>query len=115
MAAMLNSELSSSDAIAKYLGECENMGIAILPPDVNASYYEFTVEGENIRFGLGGIKGVGSGAIESLLEARRRVGRFESLAQLTCEIDLRLANRKGLECLIKAGAVDAFGAHAASL
>jgi DNA polymerase-3 subunit alpha len=115
MAAMLNSELSSSDAIAKYLGECANMGIAILPPDVNASHYEFTVEGENIRFGLGGIKGIGAGAIESLLEARRRIGSFKSLPQIAGEIDLRVANRKVLECLIKSGALDAFGHHRAAL
>jgi DNA polymerase-3 subunit alpha len=115
MAAMLNSELSSSDSIAKYIGECQNMGIELLPPDVNASFYEFTVEGTNIRFGLGGIKGIGAGAIESLLEARRRIGRFRSLVQLACEIDLRLANRKVLECLVKSGALDAYGEHRAAL
>src|SRR5205807_9825387 len=69
MAAMLNSELSSSDAIAKYLAECRNMGIAILPPDLNESNYPFTVVGGTIRFGMGGVKGVGEGAIEEVLTA----------------------------------------------
>ena len=115
MAAMLNSELSSSDTIAKYIGECRNMGIAMLPPDINESSYEFTVDGDNIRFGLGGIKGVGEGAIESVLEARRRVGRFRSLAHLATEVDLRLVNRKVFECLVKTGAFDSLGIHRTAL
>ncbi|HYG65567.1 MAG TPA: DNA polymerase III subunit alpha [Thermoanaerobaculia bacterium] len=115
MAAMLNSELSSSDAIAKYTAECRNMGIGILPPDINESSYFFTVVGDKIRYGLGAVKGVGEGAIESLLDARSRVGRFHSLAQLACEVDLRSANRKVMECLVKGGAFDALGLHRASL
>jgi DNA polymerase-3 subunit alpha len=119
MAAMLNSELSSSDAIAKYLAECRgNMGIQVLPPDINESDYLFTVAAEGkgaIRFGLGAVKGVGEAAIEAVLVARRRVGRFRSLAHLVCEIDLRLANHKVFECLIKAGAFDGLGVHRAAL
>jgi DNA polymerase-3 subunit alpha len=114
MAAMLNSELSSSDAIAKYIGECRNMGIRLLPPDVNESSYFFTVVDGQIRYGLGAVKGVGEGAIDSLLEARRRIGSFRSLAQLASEIDLR-ANRKVMECLVKAGAFDSLGTHRAAL
>ncbi len=109
MCAMLNSELSSSDSIAKYIGECRNMGIALLPPDINESSFPFTVVGESIRFGLGAVKGVGSSAIDSVLEVRRRLGRFRSPAQLTSEVDLRLVNRKVLECLVKAGAFDSLG------
>ena len=116
MAAMLNSELSSSDEIAKYIAECrQNMGIAVLPPDINESGYVFTVVGDQIRFGLGAVKGVGEGAIESLLEARRRVGHFRSLAQVATEVDLRLANRKVWESFVKAGAFDSFGVHRAAL
>jgi DNA polymerase-3 subunit alpha len=115
MAAMLNSELSSSDAIAKYLAECRNMGIEILTPDVNQSEYFFTVGGNQIRFGLGAIKGVGEGAVEELLAVRRRVGPFRSLAQIACEVEGRLANRKVYESLIKAGALDGFGLHRAAL
>ncbi len=116
MAAMLNSELSSSDEIAKYIAECRNnMGIAILPPDINESGYVFTAVGDKIRFGLGAVKGVGEGAIESLLEVRRRVGRFASPAQLAAEVDLRQANRKVFESLTKAGAFDSFGVHRAAV
>jgi DNA polymerase-3 subunit alpha len=112
------------------------MGIQVLPPDINESSYFFTVgsvpAGSNgsgrgngqqsagatlqaIRFGLGAVKGVGEGAIESVLTARRRVGRFHSLAHLASEIDLRLANRKVLECLIKAGAFDSLAVERAAL
>jgi DNA polymerase-3 subunit alpha len=109
MAAMLNSELSSSDAIAKYIAECRNMGIELLPPDVNESSYMFTVVGDKIRYGMGAIKGVGESAIEALLAARQKVGRFRSLAHLATEVDLRLVNRKVFECLIKAGGFDDLG------
>jgi DNA polymerase-3 subunit alpha len=115
MAAMLNSELSSSDSIAKYLGECRNMGIAMLPPDINESDYPFTVVGDAIRFGLGAVKGVGEGAIEEVLTVRRREGRFRSLSHLACEVEGRLANRKVFECLIKAGAFDSLGVHRGAL
>jgi DNA polymerase-3 subunit alpha len=109
MAAMLNSELNSSDAIAKYIGECHNMGIELLPPDVNESGYMFTVVGDKIRYGLGAIKGVGESAIESVLAARGQAGRFRSLGHLATEVDLRLVNRKVFECFIKAGAFDSLG------
>jgi DNA polymerase-3 subunit alpha len=115
MAAMLNSELSSSDGIAKYIGECRNMGIDLLPPDINESGYMFTVVGDEIRYGLGAVKGVGEGAVEEILEARRRVGRFRSLAHLATEVDLRGVNRKVFECLVKAGAFDSLGVHRAAL
>jgi DNA polymerase-3 subunit alpha len=115
MAAMLNSELSSSDAIAKYTGESHNMGIPILPPDINESGYQFTVVGDAIRFGLGAVKGVGEGAIESVLAARRHVGRFRSIPHLASEVDLRTVNRKVFESLIKAGAFDGLGGHRAAL
>jgi DNA polymerase-3 subunit alpha len=115
MAAMLNSELNSSDSIAKYIGECRNMGIALLPVDVNESSYFFTVVDNKIRFGLGAVKGVGEMAIESILEVRRRLGRFRSLSQIATEVDLRVTNRKVFECLAKAGGFDCFGIHRAAL
>ncbi|HXU46768.1 MAG TPA: DNA polymerase III subunit alpha, partial [Thermoanaerobaculia bacterium] len=114
MAAMLNSELSSSDSMAKYLGECRNMGIRVLPPDVNESDYYFTVVGDYVRFGLGGVKGVGENAVEDVLAARRRLGRFQSIAHVAAEIDGRVANRKVFECLVKAGAFDGVGPHRAA-
>jgi len=115
MAAMLNSELSSSDAIAKYVAECRNMGIPVLPPDINESEWAFTVVGAAIRFGLGGVKGVGEGAIEEVLTARRRVRQFRSLAHLACELDSRHVNRKCFESLVKAGAFDGLGVHRGAL
>jgi DNA polymerase-3 subunit alpha len=115
MAAMLNSELSSTDAIAKYTAECRNMGIDLLPPDINESGWYFTVVGASIRFGLGAVKGVGEGAIEAVLAARRPVGRFRSLAHLATEVDLRGVNRKVFESLIKAGAFDSLGVHRTAL
>jgi DNA polymerase-3 subunit alpha len=115
MAAMLTSEIASTDDVVKYVAECREMGIAVLPPDVNVSEWAFTVEGGAIRFGLGGVKGLGEGAAEALLAARRRVGRFRSLAQLVSEIDPRSVNLKVYETLVKSGACDTFGAHRAAL
>jgi len=115
MAAMLNSEITSTDEIAKYIGESRHMGIGILPPDVNESRWYFTVVDDKIRYGLGALKGVGEGAIEAVLAAREQVGRFRSLAHMASEIDLRAVNRKVFESLIKAGAFDNLGAHRAAL
>ena len=115
MAAMLNSELNSTDAIAKYAAECRNMGLRLLPPDINESSWYFTVIGGEIRYGLGALKGVGEGAIEEVLIARRRVGRFRSLAHLATEVDLRTVNCKVFESLIKAGAFDELGHHRTAL
>jgi DNA polymerase-3 subunit alpha len=87
------------------------MSIRVLPPDVNTSDLDFTVEGADVRFGLSAIKNVGEGAIESLLDARRRLSRpFRSIFDLAGEIDLRLANKRVFEALAAAGALDAFNA-----
>ena len=120
MAAMLNSELSSSDAIAKYVRECRDMGIEVLPPDVNDSDWGFTVVDEEagrsaVRFGLGAVKGVGEGAVESLLETRRRLGHFDSLVQVASEVDSRAANSKFFESMIKAGCFDSLETHRRAL
>jgi hypothetical protein len=90
------------------------MGIEVRPPDVHASHLEFTVEGDAIRFGLLAVKNVGEGAIESIIAAREEGGPFRSLTDFCTRIDLRLANRKVLEALIKVGALRAFG-HPAQL
>ncbi|MEM7480118.1 MAG: DNA polymerase III subunit alpha [Acidobacteriota bacterium] len=106
MAAMLNSEMGNSDAIAKYVRECGDMGIEVLPPEINASDWWFTVDGEKIRFGLGAVKGIGEGAVDELLRTRERLGRYTGLTHLACEVDGRQLNRKVFECLIKAGCFD---------
>jgi hypothetical protein len=85
------------------------MGIRILPPDINESNYAFTVVGPNIRFGLGAVKGVGGSAIESILEARHRKGRFASLLDFCEAVDLRACNKKVIEALIKSGSFDFLG------
>ncbi len=115
MAAMLTSEMSSKDNVAKYMQECRAAGIAVLPPDVNESNWSFTVTDKTIRFGLGAVKGVGEGAVETVLESRRRVGKFRDLAHFAEEIDLKAVNHKVFEALIKAGAFDGFGFPRAAL
>jgi DNA polymerase-3 subunit alpha len=115
MAAMLTSEMSSADDIAKYLQECREMSIGILPPDINESEWAFTAMADAIRFGLGAVKGLGEGAVEAVLEARGRVGRFDSLLQLASAVDLKQTNRKVFECLIKSGCFDALGSSRRSL
>jgi DNA polymerase-3 subunit alpha len=91
------------------------MGIEVLGPEINESGYYFTVVGNQIHYGLGAVKGVGQGAVEEILAARRRVGRFRSLTHLATEVDLRTVNRKVFECLVKAGAFDGLGVHRAAL
>ncbi len=115
MAAMLSSEIASTDDLVRYIAECREMRIEVLPPDVNVSEWAFTVAGDAIRFGLGGIKGLGEGAGEAILAARRRVGRFDSLDRLVEEIDPRVGNLKLFESLAKSGALDALGSHRAAL
>jgi DNA polymerase-3 subunit alpha len=115
MAAMLTSEIASTDEVVKYVGECREMGIPVQPPDVNFSEWAFTAERDRIRFGLGGVKGLGEGAVEAILEARRRLGGFRSFAQLVAEVDPRTTNQKVWEALVKCGACDRFGAPRADL
>jgi DNA polymerase-3 subunit alpha len=110
MAAMLNSELGNTDAVTKYVRECAEMGIRVLPPDVNASGWYFSLDGDAIRFGLGAVRGVGEGAVEEMIGVRRRVGRFESLTHFAGELDGKQANRKVFEMMIKAGCFDATSA-----
>jgi DNA polymerase III alpha subunit len=109
MAALMSSEMDKTDAVVKFIHEAAQMGIKVLPPDVNESNMFFTVVGSDIRFGLGAVKGIGESAIESILEARRRIGRFTSLLQFCEEVDLRACNKKALEALIKSGSFDFLG------
>jgi DNA polymerase-3 subunit alpha len=106
MAALMSSEMDRTDAVVKFIQEAKSMGIEVLPPDVNESNMFFTVVGSNIRFGLGAVKGVGESAVESVLEARQRIGRYTSLLQFCEEVDLRACNKKVLEALIKSGSYD---------
>ena len=109
MAALLTSILDSSTKVAEYIAECRNMGIKLLPPDVNLSDANFTVDGENIRFGLVAIKGIGWGAIEELTAERERGGSFQSFEDFCRRMSGKELNRRAVENLIKAGAFDSMG------
>jgi len=113
MAALLTNEKDNTDKLVEYMNECRETGLAILPPDINTSSRAFTVAGENeIRFGLAAVKGIGEAAVEGILAARERVGKFKDLDHLCSEVDRKSLNRRVLEALIKSGALDAFGARA---
>src|SRR4029079_3740158 len=107
MAGLLTIEAANTDKLAMYLGECRDLGVTILPPDINSSEMSFTVVNGGVRFGLCAVKNVGEGAILSMLTVRRERGRIESLYPLCEYADLRLVNKRVLESLIKAGALDA--------
>jgi len=108
MSALLTSERDNTDKIVEYVNEAVRMGLKVLPPDINESDLLFkVVDKSTIRFGLLAIKNVGRGAAESIIEARK-IGRFTCLKDLCQHIDLRLANKKVLESLIKCGALDSF-------
>ena len=110
MAALLTSETSKPENVVKYIGECKEMGINVEPPDVQVSGAQFTPHGEAIRFGLAAVKNVGGNAIESILKAREEAGgRFKSFWEFCEKVDLRLMNKRVIESLIKAGAMDSLG------
>ncbi len=111
MAALLTSEAQNADKIVKYISECRETKIEILPPDVNESLKRFTVAGNRIRFGLTAVKNVGDAAIDVLLAEREAGGAFRSLLDFCRRVDLRKVNRRVIESLIKCGAFDFSGAH----
>jgi DNA polymerase III subunit alpha len=106
MAALLTIEAANTDKLAMYLGECRDLGVPILVPDINQSQLAFTVEKAGVRFGLGAVKNVGEGAILSMLGVRKELGRIDSLYTLCEQVDQRLVNKRPLESLVKAGAFD---------
>jgi DNA polymerase-3 subunit alpha len=109
MAATLSADMDNTDKIVKSINECREMGILILPPDINESGQEFKVIGNSIRFGLEAVKGAGAAAIESIIESRNGEGPFTSIANFLQRVDARKVNKKVLESLIKAGAFDSLG------
>ncbi|HEX8984592.1 MAG TPA: OB-fold nucleic acid binding domain-containing protein, partial [Bryobacteraceae bacterium] len=111
MAALLTSETGNTAKVVKYINECRDMGIEILPPDVNHSEWSFTPDdhapgGKGIRFGLGAVKNVGQSAVESIAKARAEKGKFRSLHEFCENVDLGAVNRRMIESLIRAGAMD---------
>jgi DNA polymerase III subunit alpha len=110
MAALISSVMSTKDKVPFFVARCEEMGIEILPPDVNLSDHEFTVVDRNIRFGLDAVKGVGYQAVEAIKCARQEDGSFASLWDFCERVDSRAVNKKAIEALIKCGALGSTGA-----
>ncbi len=105
-AALMSSVRDKTDKLVEYIDEAKKMGIAVLPPDVNASLVDFTVVAGEIRFGLAAIKGVGENGVRSILDTRDAAGPFVDLFDLVARVDLKAVNRKVFEALIKCGALD---------
>jgi DNA polymerase-3 subunit alpha len=109
MAALLTSEKDNRDKIIKHIAGCKDMGIFVLPPDINESQRDFSVSGDQVRFGLSAVKNVGVGAIDTVIEARNRLGTFRSFDHFCEHVDFRKVNKRVIESLIKCGAFDAMG------
>ena len=110
MAALISSVMSTKDKVPFFATQAEQMGIEILPPDVNVSDHDFVVFEGNIRFGLDAVKGVGYAAVEAIKAAREEGGPFESLWDFCARVDARAVNKKAIEALIKCGAFGSTGA-----
>lgn len=110
MAAVLSRSLSNIIDITKFMDECKTMGIQVLGPDVNESILKFSVDKQkNIRFGLGAIKGVGESAVQNIIEERRKNGHYKDIFDFVERINLTTCNKKNIEALALAGALDSFG------
>ncbi len=108
MAAVLSNNMNDIKQVTFFMEECKRMGLEVLGPDVNESFYKFTVNDQNaVRFGMGAIKGVGSGAVKTIVEGRK-TGKYKSIFDLATRIDLRAANKKAFENLALAGGFDCF-------
>jgi DNA polymerase-3 subunit alpha len=116
MAAVLSADMDNTDKVVTLIEECRSMQLKVDPPAINRSEYHFTIDGPaTVVYGLGAIKGVGEGAIEAILEARRTDGPFGDLWDFCRRIDLHKANRRVLEGMIRAGALDGLAANRATL
>jgi DNA polymerase-3 subunit alpha len=116
MAALLSSEIGNSEKVVSYIAEARELGLRVLPPSVIESGWKFTVTGDSeVRFGLGAVRNVGRGAIESIIGGRGRGGVYRSLRDFCERIDLRVCNKRVIESLIGAGALDQLGGHRAQL
>ena len=110
MAALISTVMRTKDKVPFFVNRCDEMGIAVLPPDVNASDHGFVVSGKSIRFGLDAVKNVGHAAVQAILEARAKGGEFSSLWDFCERVDTRAVNKRAVECLVKCGALDSTGA-----
>ena len=115
MAALMTSVLDSATKISGYIAECKELGIPVLPPDINYSHDHFTVEGDAIRFGLGAVKNVGRGLIRTMVRKREEGGIFRSLEEFLERMGEGELNKRAVENFIKCGAMDSFGYHRSEL
>lgn len=115
MTALLTTNSGQQEKVAMGVAGCQQLGISVLPPDINKSEASFSIEGESIRFGLADIKNVGINAITPIIEARQRAEPFKSIEDLCRRVDLRGVNKRVIESLIKAGAMDSLGNRGALL
>ncbi|HEX8075228.1 MAG TPA: DNA polymerase III subunit alpha [Thermoleophilaceae bacterium] len=110
MAALISSVMSTKDKVPFFVSRCEEMGIEVLPPDVNESGHDFVVSGGNIRFGLDAVKNVGAAAVDAVIAARQEGGPFASIWDFCERVDCRCVNKKAIESLVRCGALDSTGA-----
>ncbi len=120
MTALLSASKNETEKVAFYIADCRSLGISVLPSDINTSGWDFTIEDcegkcSEIRFGLGAIKNVGQGPVETILAVRNEGGKFKDLNDFARRVDLRTVGRRPLESMIKVGAMDSFGTRAALL
>jgi DNA polymerase-3 subunit alpha len=115
MAALISSVMSTKDKVPFFVSRCEEMGIEVLPPDVNQSGHDFVVSDGNIRFGLDAVKNVGAAAVAAIMRAREEDGPFTSLWDFCERVDCRAVNKKAIESLIRCGALDSTGATRAGM
>ena len=115
LASLLTNELGNTDGVLKFIRECKEHDVPVLPPDINKSSVDFTIEDNNIRFGLAAVKNVGMGAIEAIEQEREKNGPYKNFVDFCVRINSRKVNRRVLESLIKCGAFDSLGHHRAQL
>jgi DNA polymerase-3 subunit alpha len=119
MTALLSASAGITEKVAFYVADARNMGVRVLPIEINASGWDFAIEDvedkENIRFGFGAVKNVGQGAVELILKERDQKGAFQNLNDFARRVDLRAVGKRALECLMKVGALDSFGNRATLL
>ena len=116
MAAVMTADMDNTDKIVTLVDECQRMGLTIIPPDVNSGQYRFTVNRQgHIVYGIGAVKGVGEGPIEAIIEAREAGGPFRDLFDFCNRVDIKRLNKRVMEKLILAGALDRLGPHRAAL
>ena len=115
MAALMTSVLDSAVKISGYIKECKELGISVLPPDINHSFDNFTVEGDSIRFGLGAVKNVGRNLIRNVADKRAEGGMFTSMEDFISRMGEGELNKRAVENFIKCGALDCFGHHRSEL